>query len=343
MQPVAIDGSLGEGGGQILRSSLSLSVVTGQAFKMTGIRANRPKPGLAAQHLLSVRAAAKLSGAKLAGDYLGSQTLLFAPGEPKSGDFAFDCGTAGSTALVFQTLLPIALSCGNATSLEIKGGTENQWAPTSFYLSGIFSELARRFGADFVVKADPIGWYPQGGGVLTAKIKPSKLNAVSLLERGKLSGVTGYSLVSNLPFDIAERQKTRCIKQLVELAIDKAKFNAVNLPSIGIGSEVFLRAEYAHGLAGFTALGEKGKAAEKVAGEAMHNFKEFHESGACIDEHAADQLLLFAALANGTTKIRIPRVTPHLETNARVVKSFLPDCRVELGEFMEVGGTALLG
>ncbi|OIO26807.1 RNA 3'-terminal-phosphate cyclase [Candidatus Micrarchaeota archaeon CG1_02_55_22] len=336
---IEIDGAQGEGGGQSLRSSLSLSALTGQPFKITGIRANRPTPGLANQHLLAVRASAKMCGAKLSGDYLGSTALSFTPGKIVGGEHAFDCGTAGSTALVLQTLLPPALFAPEPVTLRITGGTENLWAPTSFYLREVFQPLAKKFGASFDVQLEKVGWYPEGGGALAVSITPCVgLTSIELVERGTLKGVSGYSVCSGVPFSVAERQKTRVIKQCVELGIDKAKITALGLPSIGKGSEVFIRAEYEVGLAGFTALGARGKAAEKVAGEAMHLFKEFHASSACVDEHASDQLVLLAALAKGKTRLHIPLVTKHLETNAAVIKQFLSGAEIVLNEEVEVAG-----
>ena len=336
---IEIDGAYGEGGGQALRSSLSLSALTCQPFSIRGIRANRPTPGLAAQHLLAVRACAKMCGAKLSGDYLGSTALSFAPGRIAGGNHFFDCGTAGSTALVLQTLLPPALFAPEPVRLGISGGTENLWAPTSFYLREIFQPLAKRFGASFDVQLERIGWYPEGGGALSVSVSPcTGLQPVELAERGALKGVSGYSVCSGVPFAVAERQKTRVLKQCVEMGINKAKITALDFPSVGKGSEVFIRAEYAGGLAGFTALGARGKPAEKVAGEAMHLFKEFHASSACVDEHAPDQLLLLAALSKGRTRLRVPTVTRHLETNASVIMQFLPDAEIFLGENVEVAG-----
>ncbi len=297
---------------------------------MTDVRAGRPKPGLQLQHLTALNAAAEISKAEVEGAVLGSQEIVFEPGETKSGNFSFNIGSAGSTTLVLQTLLPaLAFARGDST-LRVTGGTSNPFAPSSWFVEKAFLPGVEKAGVNAAIEVEQFGYYPKGGGVLHGRVKAVKqINSFKLLERGNLKRLRGYSIVSNLLMGIAERMKTRALKNLSEAGFE-ARVELVNAPSAGQGAEFFLLAEYENCVNGFSALGEPGKPAEKVAGEAVHAFKDFHSTGACVEAYLADQLLLYAALAQGESAYSVSHVSRHLLTNAWVIKKFLPDCGIEV-------------
>ncbi len=341
---IELDGSHGEGGGQMLRTALSLSAILQKPFRIVNIRAGRPKPGLQAQHLTCVNACMELCGAKVEGNYLNSTELSFSPGKIAGGNFSFSVGTAGSTILVLQTLLPVALFAPVETKISIEGGTENPFAPTSFYFKQVFLPTVSKMGVQASVEAERFGWYPKGGGKIVSRVQPcKKISPLQLKERGALEKITGFSLTSNLPASVRERMKSRCLRQLSENSLS-AKISSLELPSQAIGAEFFLLAQSQNGVAGFSALGELSKPAEKVAGEALHSLLEFLKSGACVDAHLADQLLLYCALAKGGSCYSVEGVSPHLQANAQVIQKFLPDCVIEItGEKDSAGSVRVKG
>ena len=323
---IEIDGSSGEGGGQVLRSALTLSLLTGRAFHMTRVRAMRPRPGLFPQHLAAVQAAAQISGAELSGDRIGSQELQFAPAAVRPGKYHFDIATAGATALVLQTLLlPLALADG-ASQLSISGGTHVPWSPCFHYLDRLWRVLLARIGIGFSLELAMAGFYPQGGGELRAQIpggaRPARLE---LLERGALRRLRGLSAVANLPLEIAERQRARALRRLgsgtpnVEVHIEVEA-----LPARSRGTLLLLLAEFEHSQACFFALGARGKRAERVADEAVDDLLAFLAGSGAVDRWMADQLLLPLALAGPGSALRTAAVSSHLLTNAAVIEHFLP-------------------
>ncbi|MBI5177550.1 RNA 3'-terminal phosphate cyclase [Candidatus Micrarchaeota archaeon] len=344
---IKLDGSGGAGGGQVLRTALSLSALTCKPFEISNIRASRPKPGLQAQHLASVRAAARLSDAEVVGAELNSVSLKFSPGEISGNNFSFDCGTAGSTMLIAQTLLPIMAFGNGKKEARLVGGTENAFAPTSFFFRHSFLPAVSKMGADSALEVIRFGWYPKGGGEVRISVESTAgaIRPVDLTERGKLERMRGYAIVSNLKAEIAQRMKTRLLKNISEAAFcANVKVELVDAPAIGEGAEAFLLANYGHFHAGFTALGERGKPSEKVAGEAFHNFSQFDKSGACVEQHLSDQLLLYCALAKGRSVLQVERITPHLLTNAGVVSQFLPDAQIAIeGMENEAGAVTVEG
>jgi len=343
---IIIDGSYGEGGGQVLRTSLTLSVLLGEPVRIENIRAKRRKPGLQAQHLTGVRAIAQICDAKLEGAELGSLTLTFRPlSSPRAGEYSFDVaearkgGSAGATSLVFQTLLlPLALAPGQSR-LTMRGGTHVAWSPSFHYLKHIYLPTMTCMGLEARAKVERWGWYPIGAGEMTASIrgrKESYLSGLDLVERGELKRLWGISATSNLPAHIGQRQKKRTEEHLRERGFDP-QIEIVDAPSPGQGTTVFLVAEYEHAVAGFSSLGERGKPAEKVAEEACSEFIAYHQSEACLDKHLADQLILPMALASGPSAFTTCEVTMHLLTNVWVVEQFL-DVRFEIeGEEGEKG------
>jgi RNA 3'-terminal phosphate cyclase (ATP) len=327
---ITIDGSYGEGGGQVLRTSLTLSALLNQPMRIEKIRAGRRNPGLQAQHLTGVRATAQVCGAELQGAELGSQTLTFIPRSlPRAGEYTFDVaearkgGSAGATSLVFQTLLlPLAFAPGTSR-LTIQGGTHVAWSPPFHYLEQVYLPILARAGLEAAVEIERWGWYPIGGGAIRAEIKgPEGLVGVNLTERGELIRLSGISALSNLPRHIVERQRKRAVGILRAEGF-APEIEMVDAPSSGQGTCVFLLAEYENGRAGFTALGARGKPAEKVAEEACRDFLAYHRSGAGLDMHLADQLILPLALAQGSSAFTTCRLTQHLRTNIWVVEQFL--------------------
>ncbi len=331
---IVIDGSHGEGGGQVLRSSLSLSALLGEPVRIESIRVKRPNPGLQAQHLTGVRALARTCHAKLKGAELGSPTLTFTPrSSPRSGEYSCDVaqarkgGSAGATSLVFQALLmPLLLAEGNSR-LFLRGGTHVAWSPPFHYLKMVYLPTLSRMGFQAQVDIDRWGWYPIGGGLMTAQITGmghpvSGASGLELTERGRLKRLYGVSALSSLPRHIAERQKAQAEKVLQREGFDP-QIEMVDAPSRGRGSALFLLAEFENVRAGFTGLGRKGKPAEKVAEEACTEFLRFYESGAALDQHLADQLILPMALAHGGSSFTTRRITQHLLTNIWVAERFL--------------------
>lgn len=324
---VRIDGSYGEGGGQILRTSLALSCVLRRPVEITNIRRNRKKPGLQPQHLTAVKAAASISRAAVEGAELSSTRLVFAPFVPAGGDYFFDVsekkGSAGSTSLVLQTILLPLLFAERASAVTVIGGTHVPWSPPFHYLREVFLPLLARTGVTADLAIERWGWYPAGNGKVAAKIIPKKeLLPIELVVRGKLVRITGISAVSNLPEDIAGRQRDRALRRLAERGID-AGVETVSAPSPGKGTFLFLRAEFEHAAAGFGGLGAIGKRAEEVADEACQDLCDHLDSSGALDPHLADQIVPYLALARGPSRFTTSRVSNHLLTNVWAVRQFL--------------------
>jgi RNA 3'-terminal phosphate cyclase (ATP) len=331
-EKLVIDGSYGEGGGQILRTALALAAVTGRAIQIEKIRAGRKSPGLAAQHLTGVRAAAGVCNARVTGDEPGSQTLTFVPGSlPQAGDYVFDVaearegGSAGATSLVLQTiLLPLALAKGNST-VTIRGGTHVAWSPPFDYVRDVWLPALARMGLSATLELVTWGWYPLGQGEMRGTIqglgtglKPSPL---TLVERGALRRAWGRAVAANLPSHIPQRMADRARSLLAEAGVD-ARIEPLRVRAACAGAGIFLTAEYDHVRAGFNALGAKGKPSEAVAEEAVAALLAHRDSGAALDQHLADQLVLPLALAGGESRFSVEQVTRHLVTNAWVVEQF---------------------
>ncbi|MDM9382430.1 RNA 3'-terminal phosphate cyclase [Chlorogloeopsis sp. ULAP01] len=326
---IHIDGSYGEGGGQVLRTSLSLAAITSNPISIHNIRAKRKKPGLAAQHLTAVRAAAAICNAKVRGDSLGSTMLEFIPGGTiNTGNYTFDVseaqegGSAGAITLVLQTvLLPLSLASGDS-QITLRGGTHVPFSPPTTYLEQVYLPLLKRMGIQMEMQLDAWGWYPQGGGRVRLWVNGGrKLSGINLEERGNLQQVRGLAVVTELPSHIPQRMASRAENLLREAGL-KAVVQPLRNKGIASGAGLFLTAEYENSLAGFSALGRVGLPAEKVAQIACEELLEFHQSGAVIDEHLADQLLLPAALAANQSKYRVAKVSMHLTTNAWVIEKF---------------------
>ena len=321
MKTIEIDGSFGEGGGQILRTALSLSCLTGCKLKLFNIRKGRRKPGLMPQHITCVNAAALISHAGVSGNRTGSTELEFEPGKIRSGNYFFDIKTAGSSSLVFQTLLPPLIFVDKPSSITIKGGTHVPFSPTYHYIAEIFFPVLNRIGIKVESSIKRYGFYPKGGGEVSFKIYPAKIiERLNLYERGEPLLLSGYSAVSRLPVSIAERQRKSVIQKLAPLVPEA---QVIDVPSPGEGTFVFLKSEYENAVAGFSSLGRKGKPAEEIGKEAAEQFMDFHNTRACLDPHLADQILIYLCLTSGESSFTTSLISQHLITNLRVIEKFL--------------------
>jgi len=320
---IEIDGSHGEGGGQIVRTSLTLSAATGVAVRLVNMRANRRPPGLRPQHVAAARAAADVCGADITHLEPGIGEMTFKPGPVQPGEYSWQIGTAGSAPLVLQTVaMPLALA-GGTSRVEIVGGTHNPKAPCFEYLDQVWRVWLERMGVDIELAMDSAGFYPKGGGRIIADIaggvQPDRIRPLHLRQRGELVRMTGVSAVANLPDHIAQRQRTRAAADLKRIGIE-AQIETAELASIGKGTVCFLRAEFEHSVAGFFGLGAIGKKAELVGHEAAEAARKFctERSGAAVDPHAADQLIVPLVLAAGASRYRTTALTEHTSTNAAV-------------------------
>jgi len=318
---LTIDGSSGEGGGQILRTALSLSLVTGQPFQMFRIRAGRSKPGLQSQHLAAVHAAAAVGQAETNAPAIGSQELVFRPLQVAAGEYDFSIGTAGSATLVLQTVLPALMTANAPSSLILHGGTHNPLAPPFEFIAKTFLPLIHRMGPTVKAKLDRHGFYPTGGGKMRVHVEPApKLQRLDLLEFGSVLRCRAAALVSNLPRHVAERE-LKVLKR--ELRLDVSDLRIDEVKSHGPGNVALVEAESAQLVEVFTGFGQFGVRAEAVAHGLAKEAKRYLDAGVPVGEHLADQLLLPLALAGGGSFITSP-LSSHALSNIDVLKLFLP-------------------
>lgn len=338
---IELDGSAGEGGGQILRSSLSLSLLTGKEFHLRNVRARRSRPGLQPQHLTSVRAAAEVGQAHVVGAKRGSTDLIFTPGRVLPGRYRFPIGTAGSTTLVLQTLyLPLMLRAETTSDIVIEGGTHNDHSPCFHFLNTTWKRYMQLLGLNLDVIMRRPGFYPRGGGVIGAQLSPcARIGGLRLLERSTVGAVTGFSAVAGLPAAIAERQARRA-RQLLKATGLKVNIEVETWDS-GPGTVLALQLDTQPAPTLFFALGARGKRAEQVANEAVAEVLDYLRTApAAVDAHSADQLLLPLSFAEESSHFSVTCVTQHLLTNLDVIKHFVDrdlNCDGNLGESGTVG------
>lgn len=320
MDFVLLDGARGEGGGQILRSALTLSMITGLPFRIERIRAGRAKPGLLRQHLTAVNAAATICAARVSGNAAGSQTLEFIPGPIRAGDYRFDIGTAGSCTLVLQTVLPALWFADADSTLSVSGGTHNSAAPPADFLMRSWLSVVRQMGVQTEIELQRHGFYPAGGGCVRATVRPQPaLQPLHLAQRGELSAIRATAVIAALPGNIAQR----------ELAVVRQHFPAAQVElrqqdaREGPGNVVMVETVHARHSEVFSAFGERGVPAEQVAARAATAAQQYLASTACIGEHLADQLALPLALA-GAGSYTATCVSSHLASNIEVISQFLP-------------------
>ena len=332
MPIITIDGAQGEGGGQVLRTALSLSAITGKPFAISNIRARRAKPGLMRQHLMAVKAAAAICGAAVDGAAAGSARLSFEPGALRAGEYTFNIGSAGSTTLVLQTvMLPLALA-GGTSRVVLQGGTHNTGAPPFEFLARAFLPLVRRIGFSIQAEIHRFGFYPMGGGEIRAEIQePAAPKPLVIDECGAALPCKGEAIVSNLPFHIAERELAH-----VAARLDWPKQNLIprtEKRADGVGNVLLLMLPFENVTEVATAFGRTGVPAETVADEAVQVALGYLGSGAPVGSHLADQLLLPMALGAGGRFVTA-KPSPHTLTNMDVIRRFL-DAGIEAAELNE--------
>jgi RNA 3'-terminal phosphate cyclase (ATP) len=321
---ISLDGSQGEGGGQIVRTALALSAVTGQGFEITRIRAGRAVPGLRPQHLAAVRAATLACGARVGGAFDGSPDLRFEPGPVAPGDFRFEIATAGAVTLVLQTvLLPLA-TAAQPSRVEVTGGTHVPASPSFHYLELHWRSVMERLGVAVSLTLTRAGFYPPGGGEVRAEVQPWSRPAASLSleKRGALVGIRGTSGASRLKGDVAQRQRDAAQSVLWERRRLEAEWAVVNVPAASPGSYLLLEAVFEESRAAFGFLGQRGVRAEVVGDRAARTLLKFLEAEGAVDPHLADQLAVPLALSGGGGRVTTSEVTRHLETVAGVLARF---------------------
>lgn len=325
---ITIDGSQGEGGGQILRSALALSLVTGKPFRIENIRARRKKPGLMRQHLTAVNAAVEVGAAQVSGNTIGSLELTFEPAALRSGEYHFAVGTAGSCTLVLQTVLPALILADAPSEILLEGGTHNPAAPPFDFLAGAFLPLLNRMGPSVKAALEHPGFYPAGGGRMRIKVTPvKKLVPLHLLERGGVLNQTATATVARLPRSIAERELA-VVREKLAWGEECLQVREVR-DSSGPGNVLVLVVASEQVTEVFTGFGELRVSAETVAGRTVKEAREYLASGVPVGRHLADQLLLPLALAGGGA-FRTLSPTAHTTTNIDVLRQFLDlDVKVE--------------
>lgn len=317
---ITIDGSFGEGGGQILRSSLALSAITGEPVRIENVRAKRSKPGLLRQHLTALNAVTEICGGRATGAELGSSEVSLRPGSVRAGKYAFSVGSAGSANLVLQTVLPVLLHLGEPSTVTVQGGTHNPSSPPFDFLTECFFPVLRKIGYRVDGRLNAYGYYPAGGGEVVAEVGvPNALCAFESLDRGEEVSRSLEALVSNLPGEIAKRELETASKILGIDYETGCKYRFTE--SRGPGNALFGRLVYESGTALMAQFGQKGVSAEQVAKRLAKQMKTFASSSATVDHHLADQLLLPMALAQGGAFATL-RPSLHTTTNAEVIRRF---------------------
>jgi RNA 3'-terminal phosphate cyclase (ATP) len=322
MNMIELDGSTGEGGGQILRSALTLAMITGRPFRIRQIRARRAKPGLMRQHLVAVQAASQICGAQVTGAAVGSQELEFIPGKVQGGDYRFAIGTAGSCTLVLQTVLPALLTADRPSTLRLLGGTHNPMAPPVQFLQRAFCRALAEMGAEIDVRLGRFGFYPAGGGEVVASVSPcAQLKPRSWMERGERKAAYAECFIAGIPARVAQRE-LECVGKAMNWGDEQLL--ARRLPDDqGPGNALLLTLEYEHTTEVFTAFGEKSVSAENVARHVVQRARRYLATRAAVAEYLGDQLMLPLALAGGGG-FTVDEVSMHARTNAQVIELFLP-------------------
>jgi len=319
---ITVDGSAGEGGGQILRSSLALSLVTGQPFRITDIRARRKKPGLLRQHLTAVNAATEVGDAISDGAEMGSTELIFRPEKIRAGNYHFSIGTAGSATLVLQAVLPALLLAPGPSTLVLEGGTHNPLAPPFDFLAHAFLPILNRFGCKVEATLIRPGFYPAGGGRIEITVTPaSKLQPVELLSRGADGKRCVTAHIAGLPCEIAERAFSRVIKRM---NWQRDVCEIIQHPDErGPGFMLSAQVGFGHVTEVLSSFGEKGVRTEQVADALVDQIRSYLASDAPVGEYLADQLLIYIALA-GKGAFKATGLSQHTQTNMEVIQKFLP-------------------
>lgn len=319
---IELDGAVGEGGGQILRSALTLAMITSRPFRIRNIRANRAKPGLMRQHLVAVQAALQVCGGDATGATLGSQDLTFVPGAVAGGDYEFAIGTAGSCTLVLQTVLPALLKADQPSTLRLAGGTHNPMAPPVHFLQRAWCPRLAEMGARIEIDLERFGFYPAGGGVVMARVAPcAALQPRTWMTRGESRAAYAEAFVAGIPERVAQRE-LECVGKAMHWS--ESQLLIRDLPADqGPGNALMLTLEHDHATELFTAFGEKSVSSEQVAHQVVRRARQYLMSRAVFAEYLADQMMLPLALAGGGG-FTLDEVSMHARTNAQVIETFLP-------------------
>ncbi|PTD94585.1 RNA 3'-phosphate cyclase [archaeon SCG-AAA382B04] len=334
-----IDGSYGEGGGQILRSALGLSGYTGKSFRMFNVRANRSNPGLSHQHLKCLEAVKTLLDAEVKGNSLRSKEVVFKPKKLAKNELSIDIGTAGSVTLLLQSLLPVIFRAENKLHIEVEGGTDVKWSPPFDYFKHITCYFLEKIGIECGVKLLKRGYYPKGGGKIVFEARKVSKNLFSFTNNQKMNRVRGVSFSSNLPSHVAERQRNSA-KEVLEKKLDIQADIEIERDSraIGKGSGIVVWADLGGGRLGASALGEPGKPAEEVGEEAGNKLIDQITKSGCVDKYMIDQLIPFLGILRGS-EVLGTELTSHAQTNSWIVSNFL-DVSIDINE--EDDGTVLI-
>jgi RNA 3'-terminal phosphate cyclase (ATP) len=317
---ILLDGRQGEGGGQVLRTALALSALTGSPFTLDQVRAGRRKPGLLRQHLTAVRAAVEVCGGEVEGAELGSQRVVFHPGAIRPGAYSFAIGSAGSTSLVLQTVLPMLMGAASESTVQVDGGTHNPASPSADFLRTTFAAGLRHFGPELKLRLRRHGFFPAGGGRVEALVQPAALVPARLEERGELRGIRVRGLASGGPVTTLH-QAVGSLKY--SLGLDRADVSVEEVRSAGPGQVLMVEVDLDPVPQVFTVCGDRNTAWSELASRLLAEVQRWLESGAPIDEHLADQLLLPMALAGGGS-LRTTTPSLHTTTNVAVIERFLP-------------------
>jgi len=320
---LTIDGSRGEGGGQVLRTALALSTVTGQPFQIVKIRARRSVPGLRPQHLAAVRAATLVADAGTGGAFEGSPDLRFEPKSIAAGDYRFEIATAGAATLVLQTVLAPLATAGEGSRVEVTGGTHVKAAPSFEFLARNWAGTVARMGLQAGLRLTRAGFYPPGGGEVRASVSPwTRPAGLSLETRGALLEIRGVSGAGKVRGDVAQRQADATRDRLWEARRLESSWEVADVPAASPGTFLYVEALFEQSRAAFGFLGEKGLRAEALGDRAARMLLKFLEGDAATDPHLADQLAVPLAIGGGGGRISTSEVTPHLVTVAEVVSLF---------------------
>lgn len=316
---IVIDGSEGEGGGQVIRNALALSLVTGQPFRITNIRGRREKPGLMRQHLTAVEAACAIGQAECEGAAIGASEIVFRPGSIRAGDYRFAIGTAGSTGLVLQTVLMPLVRADGPSRLVLEGGTHNMASPPFEFIERVFLPLLNRMGPRVTARLVRHGFYPRGGGRIEVEIAPAPLAPIECLDRGTLRHVSAKALLAGLPFEIAERELATA-RQFLDWR-DEA-FAPCQLPDeVGPGNALLLEAAFENVTEIMTGFGRLGTSAQSLAKTAAQRMAGYLATPAFAGPYLADQLLLPFALAGGGAFTTV-RPSQHTRTASEIIAMF---------------------
>jgi RNA 3'-phosphate cyclase len=345
---IEIDGSYGEGGGQILRTAVSLSALTMKPIRIINIRAGRPKPGLKRQHIAGIEVTGKIVDAEINGLEIGSTMVEFVPRERRGGIISYDVGTAGSISLVLQATLPPAVLFPEPIIFKLRGGTDVKWSPPVDYLHNVFSHTLEILGPKIEILQKKRGHYPRGGGEVTCTVTPvGNINAFERVELGNLRTIEGISHCVRLPGHIAERQAATAEEMILkhlEIRSDivRESYSKENDPHLGPGSGIVIWAESDQGVRmGADALGDRGKSAERVGSDAVSQLVAEVSTGMAVDSHLCDMLIPYLAVASGSSKIGVTNITTHLTTNIWAVEQIL-GIKIKLQGKIGEPGTVLI-